>query len=84
MDMVEIDGRKIPATYLGDAVYCLFDGYSYWLRLNDHRNKEGEICLEPSVLENLIKFKEDCNQLRENEKRKESENLANSNSTEEG
>lgn len=88
MDLVVLNGVKVPATYLGDAVYCLFDGYSYLLRLNDHRNKEGQICLEPQVLNSLLNFVEECNKLREviekeNAKRKESENLASTDNTQE-
>lgn len=41
------------ATYLGDAVYALWDGFSITLRLNDHRNAQGEIVLEPETLANL-------------------------------
>jgi hypothetical protein len=78
MDIVEIDGVRVPTTYLGDAVYCLYDGDGYWLRLSDHRNAVGQIYLEPSVLNSLWTFATECNKLRmklENE-RKESENLA--------
>lgn len=42
--------------YLGDAVYAHFDGYGVELKLNDHR-AECLIYLEPNVLENLIKFR---------------------------
>ena len=76
MEMIEYEGRKIPATYLGDAVYCLYDGFNYWLRLNDHRNEECQICLEPPVMENLLNFTKECNQLRKENERKESSNLA--------
>ena len=76
MNFVEFEGVKVPATYLGDSVYALYDGYSYLLRVNHHRNEEGQIYLGPSVLTNLNNFNKQCNQLRENE-RKESENLAN-------
>jgi len=76
METVEYEGRRIPATYLGDAVYCLYDGFNYWLRLNDHRSEECQICLEPSVIENLINFIKQCSKLREKDERKESSNLA--------
>ena len=65
MDMIEFEGERRPATYLGDAVYAIYDGYGYWLRLNDHRNIEGQIYLEPSVLYALTNFVKQCNQLRE-------------------
>ena len=83
MDFIELDGRKVPAVYLGDAVYALHDGYGCFLRVGDHRNEEGQIYLEPSVLTNLNNFNKQCNQLREDEK-KESENLANTNDKREG
>lgn len=53
----------MPQVYLGDSVYCEFDGYGFWLFLNNgERNIDGElrkksaIYLEPSVLEALINF----------------------------
>lgn len=43
-------------TYLGDSVYAIYeDGYII-LRLNDHRNTEGQIMLDYSVLGALIEF----------------------------
>lgn len=53
--------RFVLSTYIGDAVYALFDGRGIMLRLNDHRNEEGEIYLEPEVLEALNRFHERCN-----------------------
>lgn len=81
MEFIDFGGDKRPATYLGDAVYVIYDGYGYWLRLNDHKNAEGQIYLEPPVLNSLWSFATECNKLRmklENE-RKESSNLANTN-----
>ncbi len=74
MEMIDFDGRKVPATYLGDAVYAIYDGYGYSLRLNDHRNEEGQIYLEPLVFSNLTNFVTECNKLREkleNERKEE-------------
>ncbi len=80
MDLVEINGEKVPATYLGDAVYAIYDGYNCILRLNDHRNEEGQIYLEPSAVNNLNSFILQCNELRNlRNEREESENLASSN-----
>ena len=88
MDLIEERGRKLPATYLGDAVYAIYDGYSYILRLNDHRNKEGQIVMEPQVLTKFSSFVEECQlwrkQVEESAKRKESENLASTNNPQEG
>ena len=78
MDFIEEIGQKVPATYIGDAVYAIYDGYNYILRLNDHRNVAGQIVLEPPVLKNFSRFVEECKQWGkqvENE-REESENLA--------
>lgn len=73
MTLVKYGDLEVPATYLGDAVYAIYDGYSYRLRLNDHRNEEGEIVLEPSVLNSLNQFREACQIWRAEEiaKRKE-------------
>ena len=45
---------KEESTYIGDGVYASFDGYQIWLASNNHENKV--IALEPSVLDNLIKY----------------------------
>lgn len=39
--------------YLGDAVYIGHDGYHVVLRLNTHYNTEGQISLEPDMLDKL-------------------------------
>ena len=49
-----VDGR--PASYLGDGVYALFDGYGIWLHANDHKFPTDRIYLEPQVLESLNTF----------------------------
>ena len=38
--------------HIGDGVYVSFDGYQFWLAVNDHRNKV--IALEPGVLRQLV------------------------------
>ena len=59
MEMIDFEGAKVPATYLGDGVYAIFDGYGIWLHANDHRNPTDKVYLEPEVFDNLIKFKEE-------------------------
>lgn len=78
MNLIKYEDSQVPATYLGDAVYAIYNGYGYYLRLNDHRNEEGQIFLEPFVLNKLVQFREECLQRKVEEiaKRKESENLA--------
>jgi len=50
-------GRQMEKIeYLGDGVYCVFDGYGLELRANDHANPTDKIYLEPSVLDNLIRY----------------------------
>jgi len=49
-----VDGK--PASYLGDGVYALFDGYGIWLHANDHLNPTDKVYLEPEVLESLNRF----------------------------
>ncbi len=50
-------------TYLGDSVYCLYDGYSYILFLNNGERsltneilQKSPIYCEPEVLQALITF----------------------------
>jgi hypothetical protein len=50
-DIIEFEGRKVPASYLGDGVYAIFDGYGIWLHANDHKNPTDRIYLEPQVIE---------------------------------
>jgi len=44
--------------YLGDCVYCAWDGYHVWLSL-DPTFDSGAIALEPSVLAMLDQYRED-------------------------
>jgi hypothetical protein len=50
--------RESIIDYMGDGVYIEWDGYAYWLRANDHRDSRctDKICLESSVLSNIVKF----------------------------
>ena len=47
-------------TYLGDGVYAIFDGFGIELRDNDHRCTTDKIYIEPSVLEALKNFYDQC------------------------
>jgi len=58
-DTIEFEGRKVPASYLGDGVYAIFDGYGIWLHANDHENPTDRIYLEPSVFDSLVRFREE-------------------------
>ena len=42
--------------YLGDAVYCGFDGYNIILTTEDGRTVQNKIFLEPKVLKCLIDY----------------------------
>jgi hypothetical protein len=42
--------------YIGDGVYCGFDGFGIWLHANSHDNPTDKIYLEPVVLQQLINF----------------------------
>lgn len=44
------------ASYLGDGVYAIFDGYGVWLHANHHEHPTDKIYLEPDVLHNLNEF----------------------------
>ena len=48
--------KGMPAEYLGDGVYALYDGLGIWLHANDHANPTDKVYLEPSVLKNLNRF----------------------------
>ena len=56
MEIIRYQGRKIPASYLGDGVYALCDGFGIWLHTNDHENPTDRVFLEPQVFEALVQF----------------------------
>lgn len=58
MRIIDFHGNKVPTEYLGDGVYAIFDGYGIWLHANDHENPTDKIFLEPSVFDNLLRFKD--------------------------
>ena len=60
MEIIDFEGGKRPATYLGDGVYAIFDGYGMWLHANDHANPTDKIYLEPEVMKALISFGEEA------------------------
>ncbi len=49
-----LDQSPDGGVYLGDGVYCKFDGYQLWLTTGDHRNP-GLVALEPNVFEALCR-----------------------------
>ena len=55
-DIITFRGEELPASYLGDGVYAIFDGMGIWLHANDHKNPTDKVYLEPSVLESLNRF----------------------------
>jgi len=59
MDIIEFQGQKVPASYLGDGVYAIYDGYGIWLHANDHKNPTDRIYLEPQVMEVLDRFRKE-------------------------
>jgi len=42
--------------YIGDGVYVAYDGYNILIRRDSHMNAASEICLEPGVLDALVRF----------------------------
>jgi hypothetical protein len=42
--------------YLGDGVYCCFDGYQIWLWTSNGYVDSERIALEPMVLDNLNRY----------------------------
>ena len=59
MEIIEFQGKKRPASYLGDGVYAINDGFGIWLHANDHKNPTDRVYLEPSVMQALIRFEKD-------------------------
>ena len=59
MEIIDFNRRKVPASYLGDGVYAIFDGFGIWLHANDHKYPTDKVYLEPTVLRGLIKFEEE-------------------------
>lgn len=41
-------------TYLGDGLYCRYDGFSVWLRAPRERG-DHEVALEPQVLASFLR-----------------------------
>ena len=58
-DVIEFEGKMVPASHLGDGVYAIFDGYGIWLHANDHANPTDRVYLEPSVFDSLVRFREE-------------------------
>ena len=56
MEIIDFQGVKRPASYLGDGVYAIFDGFGIWLHANDHQHPTDKVYLEPQVLRDLIAF----------------------------
>ena len=45
-----------PKSYLGDGCYVEWDGHNCWLHTSDGVQMTNTICLEPSVLRELLRF----------------------------
>ena len=43
-------------SYIGDAVYVVYDGFGFWLHTDDHNDPTNAIYLEPDVLSALIHY----------------------------
>jgi len=56
MEIIDFEGKKKPASYLGDGVYAIFDGYGIWLHANSHEHPTDKVYLEPQVLQDLLAF----------------------------
>lgn len=56
MEIITYHGRKVPASYLGDGLYAIFDGFGIWLHANHHENPTDRVFLEPSVFSSLVEF----------------------------
>jgi len=56
MEIINFRGAKAPASYLGDGVYAIFDGFGIWLHINDHEAPTDRVYLEPKVFRALLEF----------------------------
>lgn len=54
------DNNEETFQYIGDGVYCHFDGYGITLHANDHLNPTDKIYLETEVLEKLNTYYNNC------------------------
>ncbi len=61
MEMITFQDKKCPASYLGDGVYAIFDGFGIWLYANSHEFPTDRVYLEPKVLTALNNFAEETN-----------------------
>jgi len=56
MEIINFEGGRAPASYLGDGVYAIFDGFGIWLHANDHEVPTDRVYLEPDVFRALLEF----------------------------
>lgn len=52
-----------PKSYLGDGVYAQFDGFHIWIYTSDGIKESEKIALEQKVLDQLVKFNNECRKL---------------------
>ena len=57
--LTDIDDIASTETYLGDGLYCSFDGFSLWLRA-PREGGDHTVALEPFVLEAFLEYAEQC------------------------
>jgi len=55
-DTIIFQCKACPASYIGDGVYAIYDGFGIWLHANDHENPTDRVYLEPKVLNQLVRF----------------------------
>ena len=56
MPIIDFEGQKYHADYLGDGVYAIFTFRGIWLHANHHESPTDRIFLEPAVLDALNRF----------------------------
>lgn len=54
--MIQTTQNNEHPDYLGDGVYVSFDGHNIWLDLRGQPHDYGEICLEPSLIDALVRY----------------------------
>jgi hypothetical protein len=57
--MPDIDDIATRETYLGDGLYCSFDGFALTLRAPRERG-DHFVVLEPSVFKEFLQFARQC------------------------
>lgn len=55
--MVDVSPKKpVEPSYLGDGLYCEFDGYQVWVWASNGIERSPKLAFEPEVLHQLNEY----------------------------